>query len=611
MSDASALPKPSTDPSTNGNGIDAQKVKPTANSGPLRWTVLLVFLIALPLLYVFLAAEQWQGYRETHQDVSAHTLTYRQFSVNDHKDQTDRPDLCNAWSMQSVLFPNETSKHTVKFSRYEKNRDIIVAQWNPDGPFPVPVYFPYGTPCVVGRAAKPGESSKPVGASPEQMLCTHDGGNYTELPILRTVVVKVGEDEASYRSLLGVAGADESGLDLWGFHSQFLSHLVAMYVTDVSVVQFNGTMKPADLGFTRPEVNTIPASTLLPPVDVVLLLPDAAWPLVTGNSSKVPFGTSSRTLSAIYASANPDKVDVRALAALQAYSDGLDGQVLVAAHSTALNDVQALMGRLGMEKRAKVWVEPVYGQLLKTLETSEDLISNDYEDPTGTACFGSVIHQYALTFLRNKAPETTSSMARHVCFVARQNTSVTSDAPVRNLRHDVFQEMVKRIASPIVLAPQARLREWVDDVSEGDKVGDATTSSKQQSEEETGMERYPLLLDRSSVCGQMKFVYHECAVLVGTQGSGLIHALALRPGSHVIELYASEPTPVVRNLAALVHNVSYTNFKMSAGKQTRGKDGDLYASQEDMDKLVDLINAKLSRSVKFQHDALGLGSGTR
>lgn len=143
-------------------------------------------------------------------------------------------------------------------------------------------------------------------------------------------------------------------------------------------------------------------------------------------------------------------MDVRALAVVEAYSDGLNGHLLAAAQCTPMNEVQALMGKICMQKQAKVWIEPIHGQLLKPLKSIDDLILSYYEDPTGTACFGSVIHQHALAFLRKNVPEITVSVTQHLCFVLRQNTNVASDTPVRNLRHGVLQEMVKGIADPCV-----------------------------------------------------------------------------------------------------------------------------------------------------------------
>lgn len=57
------------------------------------------------------------------------------------------------------------------------------------------------------------------------------------------------------------------------------------------------------------------------------------------------------------------------------------------------------------------------------------------------------------------------------------------------------------------------------------------------------------------------------------------------------------------NVPLLLLNVRYTNVKMETENPTRWRNWDLYATDEDMDKFVYLINLIVGTSLEFEHDS--------
>lgn len=110
----------------------------------------------------------------------------------------------------------------------------------------------------------------------------------------------------------------------------------------------------------------------------------------------------------------------------------------------------------------------------------------------------------------------------------------------------------------------------------------------------------PILLDKSSITGQMRYVNKECAILLGVHGAGLTNTLGLRPGTSVIELQ-SDPLPndmifqYFHNVAALMEDVDYTSFMIQPGEEGKGMYTDDVGQQ-----LVEIIQTKLQDSMTRQ-----------
>ena len=149
--------------------------------------------------------------------------------------------------------------------------------------------------------------------------------------------------------------------------------------------------------------------------------------------------------------------------------------------------------------------------------------------------------------LLNSAVTSSSSIndeAKHICVVSRQ------ERDRRNMAPDFLLKLLGRLGAPVLMTPRQSLR-----------TNTSTTSNG-----------VPILLDKSSITGQMRYVNQECAVLVGVHGAGLTNTLGLRPGTSVIELQ-SDPLPndmifqYFRNVAALMEDVDYTIFIIQPGEE--------------------------------------------
>ena len=299
---------------------------------------------------------------------------------------------------------------------------------------------------------------------------------------------------------------------------------------------------------------------------VVILFPDDAWAQTRLGTRKVFLPSAENLVNALNSSSRSPNT----LHSLQGLSDAFGGRLVLASNAASLGLLRSTMEEYHIPINMAMWVTPPDDGLMWDLAWDAGLSRSLSE------CRNSILLQYRQDMLNSVANQVIPKMARHVCVVSRQKRGL------RNMAPEVILELLGRLGAPLILSPKTGLR----------PVGNASDG-------------FPLHMESSSISGQMRFVYHECAVLLGVHGAGLTNALGLRPGTSVIELQTRGMTyQYFRNVAALMKDVDYTTFIMKGSGLSGKEELNLHVDDSGMQDLYELIQAKLEASMKRQSSHL-------
>ena len=258
--------------------------------------------------------------------------------------------------------------------------------------------------------------------------------------------------------------------------------------------------------------------------------------------------------------------------AVQLLSDVFGGRVILAKQEATIDELYTILHQNNAPTNIGLWINPPgppAGGLMWDIAWDSNLSTQL------TDCKHSMLLHYRNSLL-NSAVTSSSSIndeAKHICVVSRQ------ERDRRNMAPDFLLKLLGRLGAPVLMTPRQSLR-----------TNTSTTSNG-----------VPILLDKSSITGQMRYVNQECAVLVGVHGAGLTNTLGLRPGTSVIELQ-SDPLPndmifqYFRNVAALMEDVDYTMFIIQPGEEGKG----MYTDDMGLQQLVEIIQTKLHDSMTRQ-----------
>jgi hypothetical protein len=254
--------------------------------------------------------------------------------------------------------------------------------------------------------------------------------------------------------------------------------------------------------------------------------------------------------------------------AVQLLSDVFGGRVILAKQEATIDELYTILHQNNAPTNIGLWINPPgppAGGLMWDIAWDSNLSTQL------TDCKHSMLLHYRNSLL-NSAVTSSSSIndeAKLTCVVSRQ------ERDRRNMAPDFLLKLLGRLGAPVLMTPRQSLR-----------TNTSTTSNG-----------VPILLDKSSITGQMCYVNQECAVLVGVHGAGLTNTLGLRPGTSVIELQ-SDPLPndmifqYFRNVAALMEDVDYTMFIIRPGEEGKG----MYTDDVGLQQLVEIIQTKLHDS---------------
>jgi hypothetical protein len=319
--------------------------------------------------------------------------------------------------------------------------------------------------------------------------------------------------------------------------------------------------------------------TLTEPLWVVLVIPNSAWRfyrldqavLFSSPENLWRFGSESKGSSR------------NAFEALQAIHDLFQGRLLIAAQDCTAKQLQNALIESRAPTQVKIWIDPPRDGLMWDVAWDRSLSGQLMR----SNCRNSLLQQFRRNLLYSEKEESDaflpSPIAKHVCFVSRQYRGRPDDfgqetEKLRNLEAGFLLELLGRLGSPILLTPYTALR----------YPNSSSTSPE------------GLFMDKTSIRGQLRFVYDECALLIGVHGAGLTNALGLRPGSAVVELQTRTGTyQYFRNVAALLDDVDYKLVRV-LGRKGSGDEVDMYAKGENLENLHQLIETKLEQSIERQ-----------
>lgn len=465
--------------------------------------------------------------------------TLRQFSPEQLS-----PGECAAWTYRHLVYPRPPYLN-VSISK-SASTGLLTAQWT--GTFSGPVH-------ACDPSAPPLLPSEIEGlVSPRALLC----GYGTSRPVRTVVLAFRDEPLAHWNDLV------DPDLNVLHFHAQFFAVWLSLRLADVSATLLH-------------------TDTLHPPLDVILLFPPAAVSRF-GNPS-VPFRPSPEQL----AQRRVDGAHHAALAGLQAVAQAITlGSVLVASTDHSGAQISQALAEAGMEGHAALWVTPpsrepfLWSLEYAPLHMAPHPTTTDTGDDSCVNSRTQVLADYRNAFIStdgsNEHISSTTALAKHVCFISRQNR------PTRNLSSNFFITLIKRLGSPLLLSPTVHLRNST-------AVADVAR---------------PLLLDDASLAEQMRYVHNECAVLVGVQGAGLAHTtLSLRPGAHVVELHSDLRAnySLFENIAALLPNVTHARYRLESQvvNSTTAHEIDLHLDDTpQVDALVAFIFERVELSLRTQ-----------
>jgi hypothetical protein len=254
--------------------------------------------------------------------------------------------------------------------------------------------------------------------------------------------------------------------------------------------------------------------------------------------------------------------------AVQLLSDVFGGRVIMAKQEARIDELYTLLHQNNAPTNIGLWINPPDGGLMWDIAWDSNLSTQL------TDCKHSMLLHYRNSLLNSVVTSSSiNDVAKHICVVSRQ------ERDRRNMAPDFLLKLLGHLGAPVLMTPRQSLR-----------TNTSTTSNG-----------VPILLDKSSITGQMCYVNQECAVLLGVHGAGLTNTLGLRPGTSIIELQ-SDPLPndmifqYFRNVAALMEDVDYTMFIIQPGEDGKG----MYTDDEGLQQLVEIIQTKLHDSMSRQ-----------
>jgi hypothetical protein len=301
-------------------------------------------------------------------------------------------------------------------------------------------------------------------------------------------------------------------------------------------------------------INVAKTGGLKTPTWIVALIPEAAWSGWGLDSYRVFYPSQASLLNI--------NIDMRP--AVELLSDLFDGRLILARQDATVAQLHTILEQNRAPTDIEMWISPPgppSSGLMWDIAWDTNLSNN-----LGM-CQNSILLQYRNDLLNAVSIEDQSNVARHVCVVSRQ------ERDRRNLTPEFMLRLLGRLGGPLLMTPRTALR-----------TNTSTTNG------------VPLYLDKSSVTGQMRFVHQECAILLGVHGAGLTNVLGLRPGTSVVELHSSKSEyQYFRNVAALMDDVDYSVFVIEPPEEVN-----MYTDDEGLDKLYDLIQAKLKESISRQ-----------
>lgn len=472
-------------------------------------------------------------------------------------------DRCAGWTFRGVLFPSHEQRLELR-----RNGSLLHGNW--DGLIPLDIFYPFKQGCVVGAVATDKQAANSI--NPRNMLCTYDQTSAnakvqeetTTTKNRTTLIFEIIDDYRMWEHI--VRDIEHLGLNLWHFHVDYLPLWLAIRRVEVTM-----HLARKNQTFTNMKHVTFPGR-LKPIVDLVIVYPDALLQRFQDASVTSPVVYNGSNALQLYE--NGGKFS--SLAGIQGIHDGLHAQskVVIARYSTTANELQNVLKEQQMNSRPAAWVKPVHPTFLMWMLERRDL------EGELDQCKDSVYAQYATHLLNSLPIRHKSRRASHICFVSRQlRAKAGAEQPFlsRNLMPHAFLEIVKRLASPIVLSPHIFVRDG-------------------------GADPVPSDLQYSSVTGQMRFVHQECAVLVGVHGAGLSNLFGLRPGAHVIEFVSAFNYTIYKNSALLLNNVSYTRITFDAELVSRDyhHEANFTLPKKKLVRAIDVINKALKESLVRQ-----------
>lgn len=187
--------------------------------------------------------------------------------------------------------------------------------------------------------------------------------------------------------------------------------------------------------------------------------------------------------------------------------------------------------------------------------------------------------------------------ALHACLISRQDRGpggIAGGKPARNLHPTLLLRLLQALRAPLFLAPSLGAV-----VPAGAAVTAAAAPSPNLPHPGSGVP-FPHL--NSSVAGQLRSISHECGVLVGAHGAGLVGALGLPPGGAVVELAVSARRyAYFANVAALVKDVTYDAVPVVGGGGGNGGEWDLRLDPKGggVPALAQLVHRRLAEAVTW------------
>jgi hypothetical protein len=303
---------------------------------------------------------------------------------------------------------------------------------------------------------------------------------------------------------------------------------------------------------------------------VVLLVPRDMWSILPISRQVNVFVLSPTNLMKISSHSS----ERYALHGLQGLSDVLGGKLVLVQHpTTTLVELKQTLESIDAPIDISLWITPPEEGLLWDLAWDQRL---SQQGPLASGkCHNSLLMQYRRDIVRSiqskKSKILRRSQPRHVCVVSRQGRGLRSLSPAFMLK------LLDRLGAPMLLSPHTSLRRL-------------NSSSPDES-------TYFLRVEKSSISEQVIWIYEECAVLVGVHGAGLINALGLRPGTSIVELQTKDTTyQYFRNVAALLKDVDYTLFRIQGSGADKSQEFEMYADDNDLQLLYDIIQTKLLKS---------------